>query len=278
MNTFRQSIIGLTLAALVAVTQGGCAALPGGDNLAVSPEDPCGAQRQAFANTQNFFAQEIAVSALRGGLAGGAAGAVIGGATGGTKGALIGLGAGVLTGAAIGAASGYWSKLQQQQLDQQQLALEVNGAVTTESAKISETAATFSSLRGCRFATAQRIKYQAARGSLPRADAESQLAQEHAWFDQEVRAAQNAGLNMRKRDEQFQYAANNLQQQPQPTHRVSHSKTSDPATTAKTTATETIPQKRNSFDDSVSTAQAQSSSTFTLDTSTSLWDSGRRHA
>jgi len=245
----------------------------GPSNLAVEPGDPCGAQRAAFADSQSYFTREIAVRALTGAVVGAGGGAAIGSLANGSNGALTGMIAGALTGAALGAMSGYFDQLQQQHLDQAQLAQTVNGDLQRESTQIDHTAATFASLRSCRFAEADAIKAQARRGYIPRAQAQSALAQERGWFDQEVEVAQKAGVNMQNRDQQFAYAADNLHAAPAPA--PSHGSRARPAPTSAATAatvaaTETIPQKRNSFETSVKTAQAQSASAFSLDTSTSM--------
>jgi hypothetical protein len=239
-------------AALVIGSVSGCAELPpslgGDDNLAVDPADPCGTQRQHFADSQSFFTKEIVVRVVAGAVVGAGAGAAVGGATNGTKGAEIGALVGAVGGGLLGLTSGYWDKLQQQNLDKQQLSRTVNADLRTESSHMDATAGAFAELRGCRYAQAQRIKANARRGAITHDQAQAQLTQERTWFDAEIRVAKAAGVNMQKRDDQFTYAATNLNQTP-----------------AKTAATETIPQKRNSFESTVTTAQAQSSSTFSLE-------------
>ena|SRR5947209_4525400 len=195
MREVRRSASLLVAAGLVSVTLCGCSQtnLFGHGNLAVDPADPCGPARRHFAESQSFFTQEIVVRTAVGALAGAGAGAAIGGASGGSRGAGIGALAGALTGGAIGFASGYWDKLQQEKLDQQQLAQTINADLRTESTRIDQTTASFASLRGCRFAEAARIKSEARRGMIPRTEAERRLGQERAWFDEEVRVAQQAG-------------------------------------------------------------------------------------
>jgi uncharacterized protein YcfJ len=244
---------GLLLSAVLVIgCASRCAELPaslgGSDNLAVDPADPCGTQRQHFADSQTFFTKEIVVRAVAGAVVGAGAGAAVGGATNGAKGAGIGAAIGAVGGGLLGLTSGYWDKLQQQNLDKQQLSQTVNADLRTESSHMDATAGAFAALRTCRFAQAKQIKTNGRRGALTRDQTQAQLAQERSWFDEEIRVAKDAGVNMQKRDEQFTYAATNLNQGP-----------------AKTAATETIPQKRNSFDNTVTTAQAQSTSTFSLE-------------
>lgn len=273
----RQAGLLIASLALVAASVSGCSQMPsgmfGGATLAVEPGDPCGAERAAFADSQSFFTREIAVRALTGAVVGAGGGAAIGALANGSSGALTGMLAGALTGAALGAMSGYFDQLQQQHLDQAQLAQAVNADLQRESAQMDHTAATFAALRSCRFAQADAIKAQARRGYIPRAQAQGALAQERGWFDQEVQVAQQAGVNMQNRDQQFAYAADNLHTAPPPAApsrgRARPAPTST-AAAATVAATETIPQKRNSFETSVKTAQAQSASAFSLDTSTSM--------
>ena len=244
---------GLLLSAVLVIgCASRCAELPaslgGSDNLAVDPADPCGTQRQHFADSQTFFTKEIVVRAVAGAVVGAGAGAAVGGATNGAKGAGIGAAIGAVGGGLLGLTSGYWDKLQQQNLDKQRLSQTVNADLRTESSHMDATAGAFAALRTCRFAEAQRIKANGRRHFITHDQAQAQLAQERGWFDEEIRVAKAAGVNMQKRDDQFTYAATSLNQ-----------------TAAKTAATETIPQKRNSFDNTVTTAQAQSTSTFSLE-------------
>lgn len=271
MSKLRTSVSLLASSALIVGSLSGCSStnLFGSNNLSVDPGDPCGSQRQHFAESQSFFTQEIVVRTATGALIGAGAGAAIGGATGGGRGAGIGALTGALVGGAAGFASGYWDKLQQQQLDQQQLAQTINSDLRTESANIDHTTAAFATLRSCRFAEAQHIKADARRGLISRSEAESRLSQERTRFNQEVQVAEQAGVNMQKRDDQFTYAADNLRQSRRPTRSAS---------SISVAATETIPQKRNSFENTVKASEAQSSTAFSLDTSAAAPDDWHRYA
>jgi hypothetical protein len=230
----------------------------GSGNLATDPADPCGAQRAAFNDSRNYFTRDIVIKTAGGAVIGAAAGAAIGGATNGLRGALAGAAIGAVGGAALGLASGYYDKLQQANLDQATLARQVNQDVTSENQQIDHTAATFASLRSCRFNQAAFVKNEARRGIIPRPDALAQLDQQRTWFAQEVAVARDAGVNMKSRDDQFAYAANNLPKTPRRT---------DPGAQATKVATETIPQKRNSFESAVGNADTQSKVAFNLDNS-----------
>jgi len=229
----------------------------GDGNLTVDPADPCASQRTAFNGSRSFFTKEIVIKTATGALLGAAAGAAAGGAANGNQGATAGAVIGAIGGAAAGFMSGYYDRLKQSHLDGAMLAQQVNRDVTTESQQIDHTAATFAALRSCRFNQAASIKNREKRGLIARSEARARLDQERAWFAQEVTVARDAGVNMKSRDDQFTYAAQSL-----PKARAQQ---------AEAVATETIPQKRNSFENSVGNAESQSKVAFALDSSGQTW-------
>ncbi|MBV9656219.1 MAG: hypothetical protein JOZ42_16825 [Acetobacteraceae bacterium] len=248
----------------------------GSSTLPVDPADPCGAQRRAFAQGQNFFAEKIISGAAEGAIKSALNGVMSGGGAGGGS-----FWNQALNGGLAGAKAGYWEAVQQQHVDQQQLAQTVNGDIQRESKAIDHTAAAFASLRTCRLAQANQIKSAARAHRIDRAEAKRQLDTEHEWFGQEIAAAQQAGLNMQRRDEQFAYAAENLRQGGKApgsagsSHGGSHGGSAKAVDVA---ATETLPQKRNSFESDVNTAVAENSTAFSLDTSGSFLIQARRYA
>ncbi len=194
------------------------------------------------------------------------------------QGNLSGAMRGMLNSGIAGAKSGYWNALQQQDRDQRQLAQTMNADLRRESLAIDHAAAAFAAVRSCRLAQAQRIKSAMRARRTDGSDARRQLMQEHDWFAEEIDVAQKAGINMQKRDDQFAYAAESLREKssesprsesvPQDHAAASASRVQPQTQTAITTsATETLPQKRNSFDSSVKEAQAESNTAFSLDNS-----------
>jgi len=115
-------------------------------------------------------------------------------------------------------ASAYWQKLSQAGMDQGTLSQTVNQDLRSEVAGVDHTAATFASLRTCRFAQARYMKSDARRSAANCAEAQGRLARQRAWFDQEVAMAETVGVSMQKRDSQSAYAAEQLQQAPAAAH------------------------------------------------------------
>ena len=138
-----------------------------------------------------------------------------------------------------------------------EFASKVDQDMRRESTQIDKTSYDFAQLRTCRFANAALIKRQYNYRQISREQAMGELEQERAWFSQELAQAQQWGVNMEKRDQQFEQATNLLEQK-------APARTSRPAVV---TATETLPDKRQSFQSSVGQAQAQSQVAFNLDTS-----------
>ncbi len=273
MSTLRHAASVLIAAALLSSPLAGCSGMMGqmsGGQLVVDAADPCGPQRTAFSQSRDFFSQDLVARVATGAVVGAGVGALIGGLTDGGRGALRGAAIGLAGGVAGGLASAYWQKLSQAGMDQGTLSQTVNQDLRSEVAGVDHTAATFASLRTCRFAQARYIKSDARRSAANRAEAQGRLAQQRAWFDQEVATAEAVGVSMQKRDSQFAYAAEQLQQAPpaaaygsarQPQARARRA----PGSAAIVVATQTLPQKRNSFGTLVETSKAQIGSVFSLD-------------
>jgi hypothetical protein len=216
------------------------------------PGDACYRERGAFNNSPNFMTQRIVTSAVVG-LAGGAAvGAGAAAATHGNvgEGALIGAAAGLASGIFVG----YMSALQQDHLDQATLARRVNSDITTEGRNIDRITATFATLRECRFAQATRIKEQERARRIDVATARQELAFQRDRFAEEIALARGYNVNMGKHEDQFQDAASTLRKNNAPN-----------SAQIQRVATETIPEKRNSFNDTVQTADSSAKVAFNLD-------------
>jgi outer membrane lipoprotein SlyB len=106
---------GLIVAGANACTNGGNIFSSG-----VDPNDSCGAEHAAFADSKSFYLQEVAQGALFGAFSGAALGALTAATTGGDagQGALIGAGAGTVA----GGVAGYFHARQQQSADEASLA------------------------------------------------------------------------------------------------------------------------------------------------------------
>lgn len=272
MTTFRHAASVLAAAALLSSPLAGCSQMMGQRQLTVDAADPCGQQRTAFGQSRDFFSQDLAARVATGAVVGAGVGALVGGLSDGGRGALRGAAIGLIGGAASGLASAYWQRLSQAGMDQGTLSQTVNQDLRSEVAGIDHSAATFADLRTCRFAQARFIKADAGRGAANRAEAQGRLARQRAWFGEEVALAENLGLSMQKRDSQFAYAAEQLQQGPpdaaygssrQPQARVRRAPGGGGG--AIVVATQTLPQKRNSFGTLVETSKAQIGSVFSLD-------------
>jgi len=263
---------------------GGCTNVGGGNvELAVDPGDPCGQYRAQFAQSKTFFTDQIVSGAVTGGAVGAVGGALIGGLTGGGRGALIGALAGGAAGALAGGTSAYYQNMQQHARDQSELARGINSDLDREITELDHVNATFAQLRECRFSAAQQIKYQVRTGQMSRPAAVAALDFERRMFDQEIAVARQYGATMQKRDDQFQVAADNLAKSdpnyvPPPSYATATTTRTTRTTTHRTTsasltptqqavasATQTIPEKRSSFAQSVDQAAQKSQVAFNLD-------------
>lgn len=256
MNLLR-GIVLLSLLIILSACEQTTSLLGTSGTLSADPTDPCHQQRQNFADGQNYFARAILTKAAQGAISGAMPNLM--------SGNMSGVWGNVANGMFSGVKAGYWDALQQQNRDQQQLAQSMNADLQRESQAIDHTTAAFGTLRSCRLAQATHIKNDARAHHIDRAEAQRELKQQHDWFTEEIKVAENAGINMQKRDDQFAYAADSLHKENAkgPTARA-RSKSEQAVTIS---ATETIPQKRNTFESSVKEAQAESSTAFSLDSS-----------
>jgi hypothetical protein len=247
-----------TAAALLAASLGGCGAnspihLPGSseNTLKIDPADPCHSQRADFADSQSYFTDQILKSSLIGAVSGAALGTVTAAASGGklSSGALWGGLIGLFGGAAVG----YAQAMDQKYQDQTDLAKGINADLKTETGQIDHVTATFARLRQCRFNQAWLIKTEMRNHQITRADALAQLDQERQRFAEETALAQKYGIAMTKRDDQFREAVQTVKP------------STAGASQAQLAATSTLPEKRNSFDKSVASAESSADLAFNLD-------------
>jgi hypothetical protein len=265
----------------------GCTNVGGGNvGLAVDPGDPCGQYRAQFAQSKTFFTDQIVSRAVTGGAVGALGGALIGGLAGGGRGALIGALAGGAAGALAGGTSAYYQNMQQHAHDRAELARGINSDLDREITELDHVNATFAQLRECRFNAAQQVKDQVRTWQMSRPAAVAALDFERRMFDQEIEVARQYGASMQKRDDQFEVAADNLAKSdptyvPPPligvtttaTRTSPATHTTHPTTAASLTpsqravasATQTIPEKRSSFTQSVNDAAQKSQVAFNLD-------------
>jgi SH3-like domain-containing protein len=204
---FRLALTCSLVAAGTTACQNGGTIFSGGADAA----DSCGREHVAFAESKSFYLQQVAQGALFGTLGGAALGALAASASGGNvgKGAAIGAGAGLVA----GGAAGYFHARQQQAADQAALSNSIYGDISRASQEMDRATTTFAAVRNCRFATADRIKGAFRQGSLGRAQAAAQLADQKRRFDDELALARQYGAKMAEQDQQFRFAADSLVKQ-----------------------------------------------------------------
>jgi outer membrane lipoprotein SlyB len=265
------------LAAALTLSLAGCQTPPSGPgaSLAADPSDPCQSDRAAFASSKTFFQDQIVSGAVTGAAAGAGLGALTGlAATGNWRGALIGGLAGGAVGGVVGGSSAYYKTLSEHARDQDELAYNMNQDLTRESQEIDHTAATFGRLRACRFGQAEMVKDQARAHLIDRQTALLRIAYHRDKFNEELNIAHQFGLTMARRSQEFQQAANELATRPPVTPQGSAAPATRaaPARVAQVdkAATVSVPEKRQSFDNTVASAQASSKAAFDLDSNAKL--------
>ena len=262
------------LAAALCLSLLGCQAPITGPGASLSADlsDPCQAERAAFAGSRTYFQDKIVSGAVTGAAVGAGLGALAGLASGGDlKSALIGGAVGGTIGGVAGAGSAYYNTLAERAQDQNELAYDMNQDLARESQEIDHTAATFARLRACRFGQAQFVKNQARARELDRPTALARIAYHRDRFNEEIRIAQEFGLTMARRGQQFQEAANELRTRP-PIARSGVATRAAPSRIAQVdrAASVSVPEKRASFDRTVASAQSSSKAAFDLDNNARL--------
>jgi hypothetical protein len=244
-----------------------------GASLAADPTDPCQNERTAFASSRTYFQDQIVSGAATGAAMGAGLGALTGLAVGGNlKGALIGGLAGGALGGVAGGSSAYYNTLAEHAQDQDELAYDMNQDLTRESDEIDHTAATFGRLRACRFAQAEYVKNQAREHLIDRPTALARIAYLRDKFNEELNIAHEFGLTMARRSQEFQHAANDLETRPPVTPQAAPATRAAPSRVAQVdkAATVSVPEKRQSFDNTVAAAQTSSKAAFDLDNNEKL--------
>jgi hypothetical protein len=221
-----------------------------------------------FAGSKTYFQDQIVTGAVTGAAIGAGVGALAGLAHGGNlKSALIGGAVGGTIGGVAGAGSAYYNTLAERAQDQNELAYSMNQDLARESQEIDHTTATFARLRACRFGQAWIVKTQARQHLLDRPTALARIAYHRDKFNQEIVIAQQFGLTMAKRSQQFQQAAAELRTRPVP-----RGPAAAPTRVAQVdrAASVSVPEKRASFDKTVASAQTSSKAAFDIDNGAKL--------
>ena len=266
-------LVGIFALALMGSGLAGCAGGPGGginsgSELASVAGDTCGQQRHEFGRSRTYFSDRIATGAITGGVIGAGTGAAIGGLAGGWRGAGIGALAGLATGAVAGGVTSYYSTMAERYQDRETLAQAINSDLGREAQETERVTATFARLRECRLAQAQSIRQQVRARVIPRPVARDQLFFQRDRFQEELAMADRYRVAMQKRDQEFQSAAQSLEQPaPQAGGQTMTSRVAAPTQTRQVNvaATETVPEKRNAFAASVAAARTQTQAAFNVD-------------
>ena len=222
----------------------------GSAQLAPQTGDACGKERAAFADSQSYFSANLVSETMMGGMK-----SVVSDLAGRLgNGSTSNLTTGLQRDAFSGARSGYLSALAKRSENQHDMVRQMNGDLLQESDQVDALNGSFQRLQSCRFQQAQLIKTKARSGRITAGEARDDLAVQRRLFDEELAKARQSGSNMERRDEQFQYAAQEL-----------NSPTQAPAVSQQTrhatdVATVTLPRKREAFVSAVSDAEVRSKS------------------
>ena len=267
-------------AAALCVSLAGCQ-MPGpGASLSTDASDPCQGERSAFAGSKTYFQDKIVTGAAVGAVGGaalGALGAVLSGGRN-AQSILIGAAVGGVVGGIAGAGGAYYNTLAERARDQDELANYMNQDLTRETQEIDRTTATFARLRACRFGQARFVKDQVRGKALDRQTGLARIAFHRDKFNQEIGIAREFGVSMANRNRQFQDAANALRQPPAAVAQrpgVSRPVTvgrASPQRVAAVTrvASVSVPERRATFDRTISSAQSGSKAAFDIDSNVSL--------
>ncbi len=260
------------LAAAISLTLAGCQSpLGAGASLAMDPSDPCGGERAAFAGSKTYFQDKIATGVLTGAALGAAGGILYGLANG-----RIDAGTVVATtviGGIAGGGSAYYNTLAERARDQEDVANVMNQDLAREAREIDHTLATFARLRACRFGQSRFVKVQVRGGQVDRATGLARIAYHRDKFNQEIQTAREFGLSMARRGQQFQEAANDLRTRaPSSRSPAIQARRASPVQVAQVNraAAVSVPEKRSSFDNTVTAAERGSKAAFDIDSNTNL--------
>lgn len=232
----------------------GSAGLFGQGSLAPEAGDPCSSERASFANSQSFFANDIVSETMMGSARSmftGVVGRMSGGPASGTN---------IVQDAFSGARAGYLSAMAKRSSgNRAEMVQQMGSDLRQENTQVDALHSTFQRLQSCRFQQARLIKTRARSGRLTPGGAREELAMQRKLFNEELAKAQQSSTNMESRDEQFQYAAQELN------HSGTAAGESGQAKRATEVASVTLPRKRDSFVSAVSDAEVRSKSDLSDD-------------
>ena len=270
------------MAASLCFTLAGCQSSMGpGASLALDMSDPCRDERANFANSKNYFQDQIATGAAVGALTGAVGGALVSVASGNMNvgSILAGAAIGAVAGGVVGGTSAYYNTLAERAHDQDTMAAAMNQDLAREAQEIDRTVATFARLRACRFGQARFVKTQVRSRIVDRPTGLQRIAYHRDHFDEEIRTAREFGLTMARRGRQFQEAANDLRTKApvraaQGTSvqaaRPVAGRPSARVASVDRAASVSVPEKRSSFDRTVAAAAQNSKAAFDIDSSANL--------
>jgi hypothetical protein len=248
---------------------GACSGMPnpsgmfGSDAFGPSPlapqaGDPCASERTAFASSQSYFTADIVSATIMKSLSS----MVIGAASrigSGSESMTLGLAQDAFT----GARSGYLSAIAKRSGNGEEMAQQMSSDLHKENQQVDSLHGSFELLQSCRFQQARLIKTRARSGQLTAAEAREQLGLERRLFNEELASARKSGSNMESRDEQFQYASQEVNQ-PGATPTVSSQTKHQVAI-----ASAALPRKRDAYVTAVSDAEVRSKDALGDDISSS---------
>lgn len=249
---------------------GACSSLPnpsgmmgsgllGSATLAPQAGDPCASERAAFANSQSYFSADIVSGTMMGGVESMFTGAVSRMASGSTGNVTLGLAQDAFS----GARAGYLSAIASHSGNEQEMLKQMSSDLGRENEQVDKLHGSFERLQSCRFQQARLIKTRARSGQLTTAQAREELGTERRLFEEELAMARKSGNNMESRDEQFQYASEEVNRSgatPAASAQTKH---------AVTVASATLPRKRDAYVTAVSDAEVRSKDALGDDISSS---------
>jgi hypothetical protein len=242
------------LAAAGLLLLGACSSLPnptgflGPAPLTPQAGDPCASERAAFANSQSYFTADIASGTRMGGMKSMFTGAVARVSSGSTGNMSLGLAQDAFN----GARAGYLSSIANHSGNEQEMLQQMSTDRRRENDHVDTLHGSFERLQSCRFQQARLIKKRARSGQLTTAQAREELGMERRLFEEELATARKSGSNMESRDEQFQYASQELNRPgaaPAASGQTKH---------AVAIGSASLPRKRDAYVTAVSDAEVRS--------------------
>ena len=221
----------------------------GSDRLVPQAGDPCASERAAFSSSQSYFGANLVSDTMMGSMksvASNLAGRI---GSGSTTNLTRGLGPTAFR----GAQAGYLSSIAKRSSgNEAEMVQQMSSDLRRENEQVDKLHGSFERLQSCRFQQAGLIKTRARSGRLMPDEAREELGVERRLFDEELAKARQSGSNMENRDEQFQYAAQELNRPgaaPAVSVQTKH---------AADVTNVTLPRKRDAFVSAVSDAEVRS--------------------